>query len=110
MTKEEDAFMAHQYEPICRYCIHDCNMQVEAIFCEKYKFKQEFCVICGEEFDYPKRFPDDFPDEWKLCCMCLDVWRNMNGLSTKFHTTIYTMILGAREKYKKQLEELFNVI
>lgn len=28
------------------------------------------CCICGSWFDNPAVFPDDFPDEWKMCCSC----------------------------------------
>ncbi len=27
------------------------------------------CVICGFKLDKGK-FPKDFPDEWKFCCLC----------------------------------------
>ena len=27
------------------------------------------CVICNNRLD--KKFPDDFPGEWKFCCACL---------------------------------------
>lgn len=33
-------------------------------------YKEDECVICSCKFDYPDRFPKDFPDEWKLCCLC----------------------------------------
>ncbi len=28
----------------------------------------EDCVICDRPFT--KRFPDDFPNNWKFCCAC----------------------------------------
>lgn len=32
------------------------------------KFDQDYCAIC--KFPLHKKFPDDFPDEWKFCCAC----------------------------------------
>ena len=31
----------------------------------------EKCVICY--FRLTEKFPDDFPDEWKFCCGCLEM-------------------------------------
>lgn len=28
------------------------------------------CAICFRKLDNPGKFPDDFPDEWKMCCNC----------------------------------------
>lgn len=28
------------------------------------------CVICGSQ--HSEDFPEDFPDEWKMCCYCLN--------------------------------------
>lgn len=28
------------------------------------------CVICG--MNHSRAFPDDFPEEWKMCCFCLN--------------------------------------
>ncbi len=34
--------------------------------CENIK-----CVICYRELEDAYKFPEDFPDEWKMCCNCL---------------------------------------
>ncbi len=35
----------------------------------------EKCVICG--FKLTKKFPEDFPDEWKMCCPCIILAENI---------------------------------
>lgn len=28
------------------------------------------CATCFGKLHRPNRFPEDFPDEWKMCCNC----------------------------------------
>ncbi len=28
----------------------------------------DYCAVC--QFPLDKKFPEDFPDEWKFCCAC----------------------------------------
>ena len=40
------------------------------------------CASCGKWLH--ASFPDDFPDEFKFCCICYDVLLFLSGIDTEY--------------------------
>lgn len=57
---------------------------------------REKCAICI--FPMDKKFPDDFPDEWKFCCAC----QECADLITEGET--------ARSKLFKKIEKKITLV
>ena len=121
-------FLAHQNEPrtICSNCVREVcsddlrNTAKECNFCPGFVSYEEVdkikcnCACCGRELDEPENFPPDFPDQWKICCWCHDIWLYANGILEE--DDILTSWADDNEeleieykKVKKKLEELFKL-
>lgn len=61
------------------------------------------CAVCGERLH--SRYPDDYPDCWKICCYCFTAWNYMNGISLWKWWQIRKK-LGTIRYYKRR-EKLF---
>jgi len=57
------------------------------------KMTEDICAACGSWLC--NKFPDDFPDKFKFCCLCLDVISFLSGINTEHYTI---------EKFSEHLE------
>ena len=80
------------------------------------EIKKEKCATCGRGLHKPNVFPDDFPDEWKMCCSCNFYAKaivddgNVIGIINSWYPIIK---IECREKFLetiKKVDELIKVI
>ena len=67
----------------------------------------EECVICG--FKLTAKFPDEFPDEWKICCSCKTFGENIIIKGVKFIKDMYSKY-DQFNKYSKLIDKIYKHI
>lgn len=112
-------FLAHQRRSICWSCQRvgcsrtRCEKTTRDGECAghlvKPPEKKYFCVICESRLDSPEYFPDGFPDKWKACCYCIEVWNEMNGIPCNLIGMGASEIRERWEDLKEKFEEVFTL-
>ncbi len=67
-------------------------------------FTVDNCSICGNKLHHQGKYPQDFPDKWKLCCRHLDALQV--GFGIGHHTEPYNQ---EYKKHQKKFEEYFSL-
>lgn len=112
-------FLAHQRSGICWSCQRiGCSYErctktrmtgQCAGYVEKPEEKKYNCVICEERLDSPEQFPEGFPDKWKACCYCVEVWNEINSIPCRLVGMEAGEIRLRWEKLQKKFEEVFSL-
>ena len=66
------------------------------------------CVICGR--DNYKSFPEDFPEEWKFCCLCLTFAEIMIRDGNRWSILEHYRNYGYIDKLNKTLDKIEKCI
>jgi len=116
-------FLAHQREEMCESCSRTCTSDVckrvgrdgtcPAYIPKKLEvIEEELCAVCEMVLDEPENFPKGFPDEWKLCCYCSEVWARFNGFRGEefIHAGFNWIELKEKwERFGKKFKEVFEL-
>lgn len=117
-------FLAHQREQQCMRCerVGCPNDRIEEAnrgnYCEGFvnkkrlEIKEIKCTVCEMVLDEPENFPSGFPNKWKICCYCSEVWARFNGFRGEddIHIGFNWAELKERwERFGKKFKEVFEL-
>lgn len=76
------------------------------------------CAVCFTDLHDPGNFPEDFPDEWKFCCGCMNAADNIVNRGIKKVIEFYDFFFNNKYnhnykdfvRYKRKAEKLNKLI